>query len=332
MKKCNLVNQPYKLMKNVLFIAVCLFFQFNQAQPDTLFLRAKAQKYDGPEWVQKNKASVNLSEVAFVNWNSGGSNSISGLLGVESSANYTDKYFLWRNDVLIHYGVNKQQDKELRKTDDLFELNSDIGFKPDSISNWFYSAKLNFRTQMANGYKYPDKDTPISRFMAPGYLFFGGGMEYGKNIDKMSLYFSPLTVKATFVLDEDLANAGKFGVTPAVYDTEGNMIKAGDRVRKELGVLINNSYEMEVVTNVNLKHQVSLYSDYVHNFGNVDVDWRLDFDFKVNNFIKATLGSHLRYDDDVKTTIPSAVEGENDEAGAKVQWKQFLGIGFAVDF
>ncbi|MFD0991341.1 DUF3078 domain-containing protein [Mariniflexile jejuense] len=320
-------------MKYVALLIVCFFFQFTQAQPDTLFLKTKAPKYDGPEWIQKNKASVNLNEVAFVNWNSGGSNSISGLLGMESSANYTDKYFTWRNNVLIRYGVNKQQDRELRKTDDLFELNSDIGFKPDSITNWFYSAKLNFRTQMANGYKYPDKSTPISRLLAPGYLFFGGGMEYGKNIDKLSFYFSPLTLKATFVLDEDLANAGKFGVTPAVYDDAGNIITPGDRVRKELGILINNTYEMEVATNIKVKQQVSLYSDYVHNFGNVDVDWRLDFDFKVNSFVKATLGSHLRYDDDVKTTKPSTtIDGEFDEAGAKVQWKQFLGIGFAVDF
>lgn len=319
-------------MKYFLLLAICFFFQLAQSQPDTLFLRAKEPKYEGPEWIQKNKASISLNEVAFINWNSGGSNSISGLLGLESSANYSDKFFSWRNNILVRYGINKQEDRELRKTDDLFELNSDIGFKPNTETNWFYSAKLNFRTQLANGYSYPNTDSPISRFLAPGYLFFGGGMEYGKNIDKLSFYFSPLTLKATLVLDENLANAGKFGVTPAVFNSEGQIITPGEQIRKELGILINNSYDMEIAKNIKLKHQVSLYSDYVHSFGNVDVDWRLDFDFKVNNFIKATLGSHLRYDDDVKTTVPSIVEGETTEAGARVQWKQYLGIGFAVDF
>ena len=89
---------------------------------------------------------------------------------------------------------------------------------------------------------------------------------------------------------------------------------------------------MELVENISVKNQLSMYSDYINNFGNVDVDWRVDFDFKVNSFIRATLGSHLRYDDDVKTTIETDVEGETEEAGAKVQWKQFLGVGFAVDF
>lgn len=321
-------------MKNIVLIFVCLFFQFISAQPDSLYIIREEPKDDfiRPEWVQVNRATFDLSEVAFVNWNSGGTNSISGLLGVESTANYSDAFFNWRNSASLRYGINKQESRELRKTDDLFEISSNIGYKPDSISNWFYSARLNFRTQLANGYSYPNKETPISRLMAPGYLFFGGGMEYGKHIEKLSFYFSPITLKATFVLDEDLANAGSFGVTPAVLDSEGNVVIKGERIRKELGILMTNSYEMPVAENVGLKHRISMYTDYINNFGNLDIDWRVDFDFKVNNYIRATFGSHLRYDDDVKTKEASDVEGEFDEAGAKIQWKQFLGIGFAVDF
>ncbi|WP_147677916.1 DUF3078 domain-containing protein [Algibacter pacificus] len=319
-------------MKNSFLIIACFLFQYTYAQPDSLFLKAKKPKYEGPQWVNKNKMTFDLSEVTFVNWNSGGSNSISGLVGIETSANYSDKYFYWKNDARLRYGINKQESRELRKTDDIIQINSSMGFKPDVNSNWFYSAQLNFSTQLTNGYKYPDTDNPISRLLAPGYLFFGGGMEYGKEIKRLSFYFSPLTLKATFVLDEELANAGSFGVTPAIYDSEGNIVREGEQLKKEVGILMTNSYEMELAKNINLKNQVSMYSDYVNNFGNVDVDWRVDFDFKVNSFVRATLGSHLRYDDDVKTTIETDIEGETEEAGAKVQWKQFLGVGFAVDF
>ena len=215
---------------------------------------------------------------------------------------------------------------------DLFEVNSNMGYKPDSVSNWYYSVKLNFRTQLTNGFNYPDNDTPISKLLAPGYLFLGAGMEYGKDIETLSFYFSPLTLKATFVLDEDLANAGSFGVTPAVFDDQGNVLVPGEQIRREVGVLVTNSYQMEIAENINVNNQLSLYSDYLNNFGNLDVDWRIDFDFKVNSFVRATLGSHIRYDDDVKTKTPTEIEGEYDEAGAKVQWKQFLGVGFALDF
>jgi hypothetical protein len=168
--------------------------------------------------------------------------------------------------------------------------------------------------------------------MAPGYLFLGGGMEYGKHVDNLSFYFSPVTLKATFVLDETLANAGAFGVASAILDTNGDVIVDGKQVRKEVGVLMTNSYETQIAENIIMKHKVSLYTDYINNFGNVDMDWKIDFDFKVNSFVRATLGSHFRYDDDVKTSKPSELDEELDEAGARIQWKQFLGVGFAVDF
>ncbi len=323
-------------MKKPLVLFFCiLFIQIVSAQPSSLFMKTNKNdkvKELRPEWDKNNKIGVNLSEVTFSNWNSGGSNSVSALFNSESNINYKDKYFSWKNRLTSRYGINKQQARELRKTEDVIEFNSNLGYKPDSLSNWYYSARLNFKTQFTNGYKYPNTDDPISKLMAPGYLFFGGGMEYAKNRDDMSFYFSPLTLKTTFVLDQDLANAGAFGVDPAVLDDEGNVIIEGKRIQKEVGILVTNSYEMEVLENITVKHLVSLYTDYINSFGNIDVDWQINFDFKVNSFVKATLGSHLRYDDDVKTTKPSVIEGELDEAGAKTQWKQFLGIGFAVDF
>ena len=42
-------------------------------------------------------------------------------------------------------------------------------------------SETNFRTQIAKGYKYPDKDHPISTFMAPAYLTTSLGMDYKPN-------------------------------------------------------------------------------------------------------------------------------------------------------
>ncbi len=321
-------------MKKLLIIPFFLLVQVLIAQPTSIFMSAKPDSDYAikPEWIKNNRAGIDLSEVTFVNWNSGGSNAVSALLKSESNINYRDKYFSWKNRLVIRYGVNKQQDRELRKTEDLFEINSNMGYRPDGTSNWFYSARLNFKTQFTNGYQYPDIDKKISALMAPGYLFFGGGMEYGKNIDKLSFYFSPVTFKTTFVLDQDLADAGAFGVTPAVIDVDGNVLIDGKRIHKEFGILINNSYEMEVVENISFRNLISLYTDYLNSFGNIDVDWQINFDFKVNHYVQATFGSHVLYDDDVKTQKATDVDGVFEKAGAKIQWKQYLAIGFAVDF
>lgn len=282
-------------------------------------------------WQELNRVGIDLSEVAFVNWNAGGSNSISGLAEVVLERNYSDKKRKWRNKLITRYGVNSQEGQELRKTDDNLELTSDFGYRRDTLSNWYYSAKFRFASQFTNGYKYPDTSTPISQFMAPGYIFLGVGGEYGQRLDNLSIYASPLTYKSTFVLDQDLANNGAFGVEPAVRDADGNIIREGSNVNSELGILIQSSLNAQVMENINLTNLVNLYTDYLKSFGNVDIDWELNLNFKVNSFVLAKVGSHLKYDNDVKITETN-VDGEEVVMGARTQWKQQLGIGVVVDF
>lgn len=299
------------------------------------FIEAKIDSLaaiEKPKWNQKNKAGVDISEVTFVNWNSGGSNSISALLALNSSLNYKYENFYWGTKGKVRYGVNKQENQKLRKTEDIIEFDSNVGYRKDSLTNWFFSAHFNFKTQFTNGYNYPNRKKAISKFMAPGYMFIGGGAEYGKDMEKFSFYVSPLTVKTTFVLDRALADHGAFGVEQAVYDINGNIVSRGQQVKNEVGILVTNYVESEVFENINISSKISLYTDYLHSFGNVDVDWLVNFDFKVNQFVKASLGSHIKYDDDIKILTPSDVEGEFVENGAKVQWKQILGIGIAIDF
>lgn len=299
---------------------------------DYLLDKADLVRIRGPVsfWDKDNKLTLDLSEVAFVNWNSGGSNSISGLVGLYFKRLYLKDDLKWSNELITRFGVNKQEDQKLRKTDDNLEFVSTLGYRVTKNSNWFYSSKLSFKSQFSNGYNYPDRDKSISQFMAPGYLFIGTGAEFTSDDKKRILYLSPLTMKSTFVLNQRLANEGAFGVTKAVKDADGNIIEKGDKSRVELGMLITNEINKEILENVELFSRLSLYSDYVHNFGNVDVDWELNLNFKVNGYIKASLGSHLKYDDDIKIKVENS-EGEMVEGGSRIQWKQQLGIGVVVE-
>ena len=129
-------------------------------------------------WANKNSIGFDITQAAFVNWNAGGENSISGLLQLNFERTYKKLQTLWRNEIFIRYGLNKQRERELRKTDDKIEFNSTFGYRKDTISNWYYSVKFNLRTQFTDGFSYPDVETPISRFFAPGYLFLGIGSQY----------------------------------------------------------------------------------------------------------------------------------------------------------
>ncbi len=283
-------------------------------------------------WTEKNAVGLNLNEVAFINWNAGGNNSIAALLHGNFERNYKKQLLSWKNVVSFKYGLNAQEGREVRKTDDEFRFNSSFGYRKDSISNWYYSAKFTFNTQIANGYKYPETHRPISKFMAPGYLFVGVGSQYSSHDESLDVYISPLTQKSTFVLDQRLANEGMFGVQRAQYDDLGNLIEEGESVRTEIGFLVTSNFAKEIFTNVKIDNRISLYSDYLNKFGNVDVDWEINADLKVNHFIRASIGTQLRYDDDVKYKEDTNGDGNLETFGPRVQFKQLLGVGFTYEF
>ena len=62
------------------------------------------------------------------------------------------------------------------------------------------------------------------------------------------------------------------------------------------------------------------------------MDWELKLNLVVNDFIKASIGSHLRYDDDVKVKEDTNGDGEFEILGPKVQFKQMLGVGVVYEF
>ncbi|MGB5364437.1 MAG: DUF3078 domain-containing protein [Aureibaculum sp.] len=271
-------------------------------------------------WKNKNSIGLDISEAAFVNWNAGGNNSISGLIKVSLVREYKKIHTVWKNEIFARYGLNQQQDIGLRKTDDKLQVNSTFGYRKDTLSNWYYSARFNFNTQFTDGFKYPDTSTPISRFFAPAYLFLGAGAYYDLKPDNFTIYLSPVTLKSTFVHDAILSNSGAFGV------------KNGERSRLEFGSLVQTSWDKELFKNVMMTNDLSLYSDYLNKYGNIDIKWDLNFFLTINDFIKANVGAHLIYDDDIKFKDDINNDGELETLGARVQLKQLLGIGILYVF
>ncbi|CAN5316229.1 DUF3078 domain-containing protein [soil metagenome] len=283
-------------------------------------------------WFKKNSVGVNFNEVAFINWNAGGNNSISALLHGSFERNYKKGWLNWRNVASVRFGINAQEGREIRKSEDLVNFTSTAGYLRDSTSNFRYSAKFTFSTQFADGYRYPNTDRPISKFMAPGYIFLGIGTEYNHPKEELTIYLSPLTQKSTFVLDRILANEGMFGVNPAIRDAAGNILQDGDRMRIELGVLLTSSFRKEIFSNIRVDNQLSLYTDYLNKIGNVDVDWQININMKVNEYVQASIGSHLRYDDDVKLKKDTNGDGKLETLGPRIQFKQMLGVGVVYEF
>jgi len=264
-------------------------------------------------WKINGNTSLNFSQVSLSNWSEGGDGSVAGAFLFGINANNKKNNHYWDNSFSLEYGMTKNNSESLRKSIDQIYLSSNYGYEIGKP--WYLSALFDFKTQMTKGFNYPDDKNYISTLMAPGYMHFALGFDFKPN-DNLSLMLSPLSTKFTFVLDDSLSNAGTFGVNP------------GERFRAELGAYVKFLYvKKSLVKNVDFQTRLDLFSNYLKNPQNIDVDWNMKFDMKINKYLAAALETTLKYDDDTKF-----IDGNGVVHGARLQLKQFLGIGFTYKF
>ncbi len=271
-------------------------------------------------WKKGGMFALTFGQSSFTNWAAGGINSISVNGAANIFANYKKDNLSWSNTLDLGYGIQKQGKKDnalTQKTDDKFDFASKLGIK--ATNKLYYAVLMNFRTQFTNGYNYPDDSTIISAFMAPGYLLFAVGFDY-RPTKSLSVFFAPVTSKTTFVKNQTLSDAGAYGVD------------IGKSVRNEFGGYFKASYNKDIAKNVNLNTKLGLFSNYLHNPQNIDVNWEVLLGMKINKYLTANLSTQLLYDDDILVPVDTNGDGINNGTGKRVQFKEILGIGFSVKF
>jgi len=293
-----------KISLAIILISIVLSTKAQETPPDSMNV-----------WTAKGVSTLNFSQVSLENWAAGGENSYSlnGIFNVQ--ANYKKDRTSWENSLDVGYGIIKQGSRGVRKTDDKFELTSKYGYK--SSSNWYYSGAFSFKTQFDKGFKYNDAagtKNQISKFMAPAYLLLSLGMDY-KPSDKFTLLLSPITGKSTIVLDDSLSQSGAFGVDP------------GKNIRNEVGGFIKMAYNNEILKNVTLNSKLELFSSYIKEPQNVDINWELLISMKINEFLSANINTQLIYDDDIKY-----IDKKGTEHGPRIQFKEVFGVGLSYKF
>ena len=309
-------------MKSIL-LAVTLLSYFNgfSQVKDTL---QKKDSIPPKYWKLKAIYGLNGTQSSFVNWNAGGRNNISILGTISASANYTKNNVKWSNDLSIALGglqyLEKNMPESLQKTDDRIDITSNFGMKIKK--HVFVSFIGGFKTQMLDGFSFPNDSIRISTFMAPGYVNTALGIDYIKS-DNFSVFTSLFAAKMTFVNDQILADAGSFGVEKAVVDGLGNVITAGKRFRGEFGAYVKLKFNKTVAKNIDLKSKIELFSNYMQNPQNIDVNAEALFTFKVNSWFSASLQWSLIYDDDI------AIRDSYGNTGPRTQFKSVLGLGVA---
>jgi hypothetical protein len=233
-------------------------------------------------WTKKGNISLLFNQSAYnKEWLGGGTSNIAGNFSLNYDFNYKKGAVVWDNKFIAAYGLTKiKGDDKIAKTDDRLELNSLWGKK--AKGDWYYSLFFNFKTQMDAGL---DKDDlKISQLFSPAYFQFGPGMLWKKS-NNLSVNFSPATAKLILVNGHFTEFGPSFGVLQ------------GDSSRFEFGASVSVNYKFNVMANVSIENRLNLYSNYLDNPQNVDVDYQMHLVMKINKYLSANVALQTIYDD-----------------------------------
>ena len=252
-------------------------------------------------WKNRGNFSFLLNQSSFDNWIAGGVNNISGAVGINYDFNYSKASWSWDNKITAAFGITKIKEQDIQKSDDRLQWNSVLGKKAKGF--WNYSLFLNFKTQFTDDLNSETKGP--TRLLSPGYLQVGPGMLWRKN-DNSKVNIAPATSKLIIVDKEfTLPDAAYFGV------------EEGKSTRYELGASIGAYYKFTLMENITMENILNLYSDYLEDPQNIDLDYMINIVMGINRYFSTNLAFQAIYDD-------NAFKG--------LQTRQVIGLGINYSF
>jgi len=289
--------------------------------PDTTTVFLPDTAKEDKRWETGGKVGLTVSQIWLANWMAGGESSVSLAGNARFYANLKKKHSVWNNSLNLHLGF-VMQGKAFEKTIDKIDFLSER--RRYLRGKWFYSGRLNFRSQMLPGYAGAGDTAIISNFMAPGYVFLTFGVDYHP-WKGHTLLLAPLSSKFTIVADQALADRGAFGVIKATFDELTNIILTlGKNMKYEFGGYLIYAYAGSITKTTTLQTRLELFSNYLKKPQNVDVNWEILGRVKISEVFSVNLYGHLIYDDDIKMETDD--EG-NVLRGPKTQFMEIMGLG-----
>lgn len=257
-----------------------------------LFAQEKAQD-SIKTWHKEGKTAVLVNQSSFNNWLAGGTTNFSCTMNFDYKIVYKNEAWLWTSITDIALGFAKIDSEEfVKKTEDRLEINSQLERK--SLKPWKWSSSFNLKTQNTPGYTFvANENNSIERikstgFFSPAYLRLGFGASYKKS-EAFAFQFEPLTARVIIV---DQIFTQSIGPEERYFG-----VKQGETTRWEAGVSLAMQSKVELLKNVFFSNKISLFSNYLEDIKNVDLDYTGTLNIKVNDYLSAMIELQLVYDD-----------------------------------
>ena len=244
-------------------------------------------------WSTRGNVAILLNQTGFSDWVGGGTNNFSGTLKFDYEGEYRYNGWDWLTNFESAYGLAKYKNAPFaRKIDDRILIQSIVG--KEFTKNLSFSAFFNFTSQLGNGYKY--KKDPnnneirelTTRIFSPAYFQLGSGFLWKKD-ETLWVNYSPIATRLILVskkFTQDLTGDDTyFGVLP------------NKSSRYELGANLTFHSEGNLLENIKYKQDLKLFSNYLEDASNIDLDYLVQIEVDINPLLSTQLIFQLIYDD-----------------------------------
>lgn len=264
-------------------------------------------------WLHTFNTALQFSQ-AFVspNWYQGGNNYLALLFNFGWNVTLNQVYhpnILFQSDLTYKLALSSNPSGSYHKytiSEDLFQYNLNAGLK--AFKNWYYSANLQFKTQLLNNYE-QNSDVRTASFLSPGDLNIGIGMSYNHK-NKLNTFDYTLSISP---LSYNLKTCISDKVNHETYN-----IPLDKKTKSEIGSNVELNLNWKITANISYKTKVFMFTDYNYLL----TDWQNTFSFDINKFLSTQLFIHLRYDG----------SAENDSNWKKFMMREILSFGLSYTF
>jgi len=259
-----------------------------------------------PTWNNNISLGIDFAQLFQLNPRQGaGQNKIALGGAINATNTYNSNGFTWDNTLIAQFSVQRigsgvisnlnRNRIPFQKAIDEIRLNSKAGWKTSENSPYYFAFNLGLLTQLTPTYKgttsFPGNflsnisdqpQTPLSKFFSPAFITLSAGVDF-KTDDYPSVFYSPITGKIIIVSNDSIA---------------------ANNIQGQFGSLLRVQYSKKFYEEkIILNSTIVLFSNYLNNPQNLDLDWTNEIGFAISEGMKISMLINAFYDDDVLVQI-----------------------------
>ena len=124
-----------------------------------------------------------------------------------------------------------------------------------------------------------------------------------KKSDNFKINISPFAARITFV-DKDFTKVENDPDAIAAFNEKKYFgVEANESTNFELGASVSGYAKFNIVENVTVENILALYSDYLDKPQNLNIDYTLNINMKINSFMSANFTFQAIYDENAVSSV-----------------------------